>query len=224
MLRHLQMHQGLSVIFDDKQLIKYIVENQGGDSVSIFKLLEEKFFDVHRTQSRDPTCIHCIELGSEGYSNFAIHVLQEGPGLVSKFAVPENFVCSPPSSDLKEKWSKLASYEKWNDVPADLIPRGFARFTVWNEPAEFIPLDAPSKSEWKEKECGFVRNWEELLLRSAEDERSTVVTASMSADSSSYLADSQGTLSERSTTDSAFTFENDKDDSSNGEDWSHFFL
>ena len=144
---------------------------------------------------------------------------------MSKFVVPETFVCSPPSSDLKEKWPDLADCQNWDEIPADKIPPGVARFTTWNEPAEFIPLNAPSDAGLKEKERVLKESWEALFLRSAEvDDRSTAVTASMSADSSSCLADtgSPGTPGERSITGNASMF-NFVDDDSNGEDWSHFF-
>jgi len=137
------------------------------------------------------------------------------------FVVPKNFECSPPSSDLKERFPDLARFANWNELPANLIPPGVARFKTWNEPAEFIPLDAPSDSGLKEKEGALKEKWNALLRRSAEDdEQSTTVTASMSADSSPCFADNVGTPGERSTTGNAPMFKFMEDDFE--EDWSHF--
>jgi len=66
-----------------------------------------------------------------------------------------------------------------------LIPPGVARFTRWNEPAEFIPLHAPSDAGLPEKEIELEEKWKELLCQPAEDDdRFTAVTASMSSESS----------------------------------------
>jgi hypothetical protein len=208
--------------FNDDQLIKYIVEDHGGDSVGIFKILEEKFF-VFQKSNRDPTPFLCHGLGIEAMP-FVTMRLKEGPGLVSKFTIPDNFVCSPPSSDLKEKFPRLASYQNWKEIPAEEIPPGLARFTTWNEPAEFIPLNAPSDAGLKENECTLKEKWKALLLRSVEDvdDRSTSITASMSAGSSSCLADNGSLVSpsERSTTGNAPMSKFMDDDA--GDDWSHF--
>lgn len=152
-------------------------------------------------------------------------MLQQGPGLVSKFIVPVNFTCSPPSSDLKERWPALAPYYKWDEIPASLIPPRVARFTTWNEPADSIPLAAPSDAGLKAKERALNENWNQLLLRSArDDDSSTAVTASMPVDSSSFLADngSQGTPSERSSNENTPIF-NFIDGDCKGGDRSHFF-
>jgi hypothetical protein len=206
--------------FDDEQLIKY-VEDDGGDSVGIFKILEEKFFVCpEEYYDRSPIPVLCNELDDKHAFEYATSLLRKGPGLVSKFRVPSNFLCSPPSSDLKIQFPDLAPYEEWAKIPAHLIPPGFARFTKWHELAEFIPLNDPSDAGLKEKERVLKEKWEALLLRSAQDYgQSTDITPSMSVDSSAGLTanSSLPTLSERSTTGSM-------DGDSDGKDWSDFFM
>ena len=96
--------------FDDEQLIKY-TKDHGGDSVGIFKILEEIFF-VCQQRYRDPSPFNCSDLDRDLSYKSATEMLEQGPGLVSKFVVPDNFLCSPPSSNLKEKWPDLAPYSK----------------------------------------------------------------------------------------------------------------
>jgi hypothetical protein len=109
------------------------------------------------------------------------------------------------------------SLRELGQIPANWIPPGVARFTRWKEPAEFIPLNAPSDAGLLEKEIALKEKWTESLRQPAEDnDRFTAVTASLSAESSNG---SQGTPSERSTTGNASIF---MDDDSDGECWSHF--
>jgi hypothetical protein len=96
--------------FDDDRLVKYITDF-GGDSVAMFKILEEKFF-VCKTRKRDPFAISCPTLQKVKIYEGVLDLLQEGPGLVSKFEVPQNFVCSPPSNELKKNTARPCFVQK----------------------------------------------------------------------------------------------------------------
>lgn len=95
------------------------MEGYGGDSVGIFKVLEEKF-SVCQIRNREPVAIMCSQLGGETAYKYATEMLEQAPGLVSKLMVPDNFECSPPSSDLKVKFPDLAPYENWDEI--SLLP------------------------------------------------------------------------------------------------------
>lgn len=122
--------------FNNEQLTKYIVDDHGGDSLAVFKILEEEFFECHE-RNRHPTTVVCTDLYSQdAYKTVA--AMQKGPGLVSKFIVPYNFSCSPPSCALKLNYPDLTGYGSWGKIPANLIPPGVARFSTWvNRPNSF---------------------------------------------------------------------------------------
>jgi hypothetical protein len=212
--------------FDDDQLIQY-VNDFGGDSVAIFKILERKFFEC-QAYNRDPVPFICRLLSGADYYQSVLGLLREGPGLVSKFPGPDIFECSPPSCELKKTWPKLARYENWSEIPAHLIPPGVARFEKWNELAKFIPFDAPSDAGLEEKEDD-LKKWTALLFQSAETEdegqSSTTVTASISAVSGSSFADNEislGTPCEKSPASIPSRFSFTRSEDSDEEDWSHF--
>ena len=204
--------------FTDEQLTQYVVADNGGDSLAIFKILEEQFFTCH-ISCREPTPILAANLMGKVHRDAAMYELDLAPALVSKFKVPENFHCLLPSRELKRKFPALAPYNEWRQVPAESIPPGVARFTKWNEPAEFIPFDSPSNAE---EETSLIERWTALLVRdSANDDVDglTAVTASMSMDSS-YRAQTTPSAGEKSASGNAPKFINDFEDV---EEWSHFF-
>lgn len=111
--------------FSDDQLFEYVVEDTGGDSIAVFRLLEKHFFDCENVQ-RAHTSFECHALRSkEGRAGWARTVLSEVPGLVAKFKVPSNF-------RVNREGSKKP---------------GYARFTEWGEAAEFIECQPRSDEE-----------------------------------------------------------------------------
>eukprot|EP00523_Entomoneis_sp_CCMP467_P006356 CAMPEP_0168734640 /NCGR_PEP_ID=MMETSP0724-20121128/8918_1 /TAXON_ID=265536 /ORGANISM="Amphiprora sp., Strain CCMP467" /LENGTH=564 /DNA_ID=CAMNT_0008781751 /DNA_START=161 /DNA_END=1855 /DNA_ORIENTATION=+ len=175
--------------FTDEQLYKFIVDDSGGDSVAVLQILEEKFFK-RPEQELGPVAICCGNMKGRKKEIWLQTVklyLAQGPALVSKFAVPHKFKCSPPSDDLKKEWPQIAEYSDWNNIPAGLIPPGAARFAVWDEPAEFVPLRQPTEMELLQKENRLRNKWDNLLLQSSnEDSADNTIdiagTASMSTD------------------------------------------
>ena len=180
----------------DKELMDYVVRDSGGDSSRIFEILEKKFFVSRRNQER----IFANNLSHKKELNRLIEELAQQPLLVSRFEVPKNFWCHPPSQDVKDKCPDLDKFilgmEKtvepnqiWSKIPVHLIPHGVARFTKWDEPAEFILLDDPVNAETKEQEDALHAKWTTLLNKSAagnqdDNETLTTLAASMSTDSS----------------------------------------
>mgnify|MGYP000720876212 CR=1 FL=1 len=116
---------GSSVIrhnFTDDQLYKYVVDDEGGDSIAVFRLLEKQFFDCYHKQ-RPHTSFACLDLKmQDSLITCARSYLDQGPGLVAKFQIPENFKVN----------------RKGNHKP------GYARFTEWGKEGEFIELQPPS--------------------------------------------------------------------------------
>jgi len=69
---------------------------------------------------------------------YALKLIGDGPGLVSKFLVPENFVCVRMTDDKRP---------------------GVARFTKWNEAATFVPLESPTDDASLEQEEMLNQKW-----------------------------------------------------------------
>eukprot|EP00978_Attheya_sp_CCMP212_P017986 scaffold48685_cov46-Attheya_sp.AAC.3 len=76
--------------FTDEQLYNYIVTDKGGDSVAILRILDNLFLDCD-FQSRPIASISCHT--QMEYLAYALELIGDGPGLVSKFLVPQNCVC-----------------------------------------------------------------------------------------------------------------------------------
>ena len=181
--------------FNEKELMDFVVRDGGGDSSRVFEILERKFFVSGRNQDR----IFATNLFEEKELNRLTRQVAKQPLLVSRFAVPKNFWCHPPSQDVTDKCPDLGKFilrmeetvepnQIWTKIPVHLIPRRVARFTKWDEPAEFILLDDPVNPEIKELEDALHARWTTLLNKSAagnQDDNETVTTldASMSTDS-----------------------------------------
>jgi hypothetical protein len=107
----------------DNQLLQYIVKDRGGDSVAVLRILEKLFFDCD-FPTRVITSISCPRLvNAKHVSKDAIELNGQGPGLVAKFRLPQNFYCDSKEGDERP---------------------GYARFTTWNKPATFVPPESPT--------------------------------------------------------------------------------
>ena len=181
--------------FTDKELMDYVLRHSGGDSAKIFEILEKKFFVSRRNQSY----INASDLPDPMELNRLSEELAKQPLLVSRFAVPDNFWCKPPSQDVRSKCPDLDKFLRsmeetvvpnhiWSMIPAGLIPPGVARFTTWGEPAEFVLFDDPVNSSSQEEEDALVEGWRALLNASAvgnqdDSDTQTSVGGSMSSSS-----------------------------------------
>jgi len=122
--------------FTDDQLHKYVVDDEGGDSIAVFRLLEKQFFDCDHKQ-RNYSSIPCPVLRKQVGLDSARAFLNEGPGLLAKFKVPLNFKVD----------------RKGNMKP------GYARFTEWGREAEFIELEKPSDEVELQFQKELARKW-----------------------------------------------------------------
>ena len=215
--------------FSDEQLKKYIVDNNGGDSAGIFQILDKKFFNcTRRTHKQEAKSASSLSEGLD--RRLILSILAKQPVLVSRFEVTESFWCRPPSQNVRRKCPDLDQLlrkiedteqviEKnvWGEIPAHLIPRGVARFTAWNQPAEFILLDDPVHSELKDQEAALRVKWQEALNGSVDDEKDddTFTTVALSSSKGSSF-DSEGSL-----IDNTSTLVNEGSDNFSEEDWSH---
>eukprot|EP00978_Attheya_sp_CCMP212_P032311 scaffold125554_cov46-Attheya_sp.AAC.3 len=129
--------------FTDNQLSSYIVDDEGGDSIAVFCLLEKQFFDFDDKQ-RQPSTITCQSLMHPTPHAFCRFLLEQGPGLLAKFKVPSNFKVN----------------RKGNFKP------GYARFTEWGEEAEFIELEKPSDAEELRSQQALAKQWKKSCMES----------------------------------------------------------
>ena len=122
--------------FTDDQLHKYVVDDDGGDSIAVFRLLEKQFFDCDDKQRRYES-ITCRSLKRQDKLASARASLDEGPGLLAEFKVPPNF-------KVDRKGSKKP---------------GYARFTEWGREAEFIELGSPSDKVELQFQKALAKKW-----------------------------------------------------------------
>lgn len=200
--------------FKDDQLIQYVLGN-GGDSQVVLGILEKKFFDCDKSNRR-PTVCASQSFDDESSLNLVKNLLKnEGPGLVSKCTVLKNFHCLFPTEN-----ADLAPYGSWEKVPSHLIPHGIARFTTWNEPAVFAPLDAPIDANLIAAETRLNDKWRKLLAQAQSDER-TALTVSLSEDSRMNSLISMGSQQSPGELSGMSTVGMSRDDDDDlGEDWS----
>jgi hypothetical protein len=128
--------------YKDEQLFKYIVEDTGGDSCAILQILEKKFFECDFPTSNFDSYSGASLLESKHYIS-AVEMIGQGPGLVSKFGIPDNFHCLRADGD---------------ELP------GIARFTEWNEAATFVPLDSPGDEKSIEMEKILTKMWQKSCV------------------------------------------------------------
>ena len=114
--------------FTSDQLHTYAVINRGGDSKSIFQIIEKQFFDCTRKQ-RPLNSFESHSLVKKEYSAVVKNFLRVGPGLISKFEIPYNFSLE------REAGQKLGF--------------GIARFTEWNQVGKWFPLGGDATEEEK---------------------------------------------------------------------------
>ena len=200
--------------FSDEQLDKYL-NDLGGDSAAILRILERKIFTCFST-SREPWVVATSSLGNDHFLNGAVESASKGPGLVSRFVV-NNFSCLPPSEELKKAYPRLAGYEDWTDIKdPSVIPPGFTRFTKWGEPGEFIPLseqlDSPDDEERLQK------MWDNMLLQPSYDSDAGVYTEAIDSTSSESTFSRGSNLEYCSET----TLDTDADDMVDTMDWKDF--
>ena len=223
--------------FSDEQLFQY-AKDMGGDSCAIFKILEKKYFSCS-SRDRSPEVFLARKLNQKTRRDALADELQQVPAMISKFAVPLNFKCASPSDDMREQYphldaeistleregdaSKLA--DVWNHLPSESIPPGIARFTEWNEPAEFIVLKSPSDDLLQRVESQFRKKLKEHspnkcdgAVRGANAEcmpESSSVERSYCGGNSSHTccASTNDTFSEGDNLSSLFSGCEDEDDS-----------
>ena len=161
--------------FSDEQLFQYL-KDTGGDSCAIFKILEQKYFSCS-SRDRSPEVFLARKLNQKTRRYALADELQQVPALISKFAVPFNFKCASPSDDMREQYPHLDTEilkleregdtkklaDVWNHIPSESIPPGIARFTEWNEPAEFIVLESPTDDLFQSAESQFRKKLKESL-------------------------------------------------------------
>jgi len=132
--------------FTDDHLFKYIVEDDGGDSLAVYELLEKQFFDSD-APSHPMNTVCARSLRNPSFVETLKDWIREGPGLVSIFPCKKFYVRREAVD------RKCGGYA---------LRCGYARFTEWGQPAEFVHLQNPSDEEAKQKQKKLFKKWKDL--------------------------------------------------------------
>jgi hypothetical protein len=105
-----------------------------------------------------------------------VELIGQGPGLVAKFPVPQNFHCESKEGDQRP---------------------GYARFTTWNEATTFVPLESPTDNASLEMEETLKEKWRKSCVdakpttSNENNDDLTHTTASLSLEEASTDSDSE---------------------------------
>jgi hypothetical protein len=166
--------------FNDGQLKSFLVNDRGGDSCAVLKILDKNLLDCEGNHGFNRIACKSLKMFQTSVKDC---MKELGPALVSGFMVNDEFHAAAAAAAA----AAAVAIGQHTGV-------GYIRFTEWGKDGEFIPLDRPTDEALDEQETALMSRCKEFFAVNSKSTEMAVGGSNKSSSDSSGGSNSAGTV------------------------------